>query len=89
MEGIRHAQLLLMNSVPKVVHEALYDAKINNCWKWYQRNVDLHNVTRVPEGVVESSQLSTVCGVGELSNQHGGGVRREGQTETNQETGKD
>lgn len=38
--------------------------------------------TRVPERVVEGSQLGTVGGVGQLRDEEGSGVGSEGQTET-------
>ena len=34
-----------------------------------------HDVTGVPEGVVEGCELRTVSGVGDLRDQHGRGVR--------------
>ena len=46
----------------------------------------LHNVTGIPEGVVEGGQLRTVGRVGQLGDQHGGGVGSERQTETDEET---
>ena len=48
----------------------------------------LHNVTGVPEGVVEGGQLRTVSRVRNLSDQHGGGVGSERETETDEETGQ-
>lgn len=86
MEGIRHAQLLGMNSVPNVVQDALKAAASAIGRHGRRKERGLHNVTGVPEGVVQSRQLGTVCRVGELGDQHGRGVGSERQTETNKET---
>ena len=83
MEGIRHAQLLLMNSVPNVVQDALCHASATEEKKLRRGN--LHNVTGIPEGVVESSQLGTVWRVRPFGDQHGCRVCREGETEADDE----
>lgn len=48
---------------------------------------DLHNVTGVPEGVVQRSQLRTVRRVGNFGDEHGRCVCCECDTEADQETG--
>jgi len=45
--------------------------------------------TRIPEGVVERGQRSTVRRVGQLGDQHGGAGVCEGETEADEETGAD
>jgi hypothetical protein len=42
--------------------------------------------TGVPEGVVEGSQRSTVGGIGQFGDQHGGASLGEGETETDEKT---
>ena len=74
-----------MNSVPSVVQDALEE--IEDQHEATERSgLYVHQVTGVPEGVVEGGQLRTVCGVRQLSNEHGGCVRGESDTETDEET---
>lgn len=47
-----------------------------------------HDVTGVPEGVVQGGQLGTVRGIGELGDQHGSSVRGKSQTESDEETAR-
>ena len=47
--------------------------EVTEIWKKAEGN-DVHDVTGIPEGVVEGRELRAVDGVRDLRNQHGRGV---------------
>ena len=84
MEGIRHAQLLLMNSVPKVVHAALHH-QVRRHTPHHERG-DLHNAARCPKGVVDGRQLGTIQRIRELGNEQRCRISRECQPKADEES---
>ena len=73
-EGIRHDQLLLILAVPNEDHEALYRVYAVRCETDKAAERHVHDVTGVPEGVVERTELWAVDGIRHLRDQHGSGV---------------
>lgn len=53
-EGIRHDQLLLMRAVPNAAQEALrMERRGERDKRFLVSSNDVHDVTRVPEGIVQ------------------------------------